>query len=334
MSFTESGLFLGVTRNLAFYDESTFGVKPGSPTYFHVPADEYNCKWKPVNRQARSLVGLKTHKHNQNYKGVVQGSLTTRLYGWYPPSLGASLANYLLTWAYAEQTNILLPSKGIEVGEGPNVSNKRHHGMRVNSATLSGSDDTGFIALGLDLMGQFEEGQSVVTSAQSLPNNRNKLVDFEYCGNPNNADSTNDTLFYLDQGSGNTQIYPKSFSLKIDNALKPEYLGSGVASTIPSTDCNMTLELVVPKQSDVWDAFNRALIMEEFVSNFVFQGLHNGSGSGGTAWNQVSIAMPRLSFMGATDSYGMDLQFGTLKFVVLKPDTSAAALALAFADIA
>ncbi|MDE2098975.1 MAG: hypothetical protein KGL39_17105 [Patescibacteria group bacterium] len=338
MGASENGLILGAQKYLTIADESSWATKVASPTYFHLPVTDYNCKFQPVNRQADPFIGVYERMHSQNYKGMVQGSLVTPLYGFHLPSMGMSIAQYLLDWCFGDVESTALSSKFVEWAEGPNVANKKHLGLRVNSATLSGSDDTGNISLSIDLMGWGEIGEdggvdiagtSIASSwtAQTLPTNRYKLVDYEYCGTAANADTT----FSLNSST----IYPKSFTLQIQNALKPEYLNSFNPSIMPRSQRVITLSVVIPKQSDTWDAYSRLPSMTEMDFSATLKGLHQGTGTGGTNWTQVALDASRCSFLKSSTQGGKgDLSMGQLDFVILKPQSSTADLTRAYSDVA
>lgn len=329
MPITENNLILGATKYLTMYDESTWGVRPASPTYFHIPVTDYNVKFTPVNRQANPYIGEYQRMHNQNYKGMPSGTMVLPLYGFHLPSMGKSIAQYILDWAFGDYELIALTSKGAEWAEGPNVANKRHHGLRVNSATLSGSEDTGFIGVSLELQGQSEDGEDILVTAQTLPANRFKLVDFEYCGSAANADTT----FFLG-ADGTEPIYPKSFQIQIQNGLKAEYLNSFNPSLLPKTQRVVTMQVVLPKNSDTYDAFRRLPNATELVGQFLLKGLHMGTGTNGTNWSQAQIDMPRCSYVNHTDQGGIaDLAFQPLDFVLLKPQTSSNDITFTWTDV-
>lgn len=311
---------LGAKKYLVLANETDWGVVPGSPAYVHLPVTEYNARFRPQNRQANPYIGLYQRKHSKNFRGMVSGQLNTPLYGWKTTPPGTSLAQYLLDWSFVNHESTDLPSKIAEWAEGPNVANKRHSGLRVNSATLQGSDDSGVIDLSLDLMGKAEQGVDEVPTAQTLPDDRNKLVDFEFA----------DAVFKLNT----VQIGLKSFSLQVQHGLKAEYLNAFTPSLLVKTQRILTFSFVLIKNADTWDAYRRATSATEKVGQLILKGLHNGTGATGN-WTVITIDLPRLSFLDADEQGGKeDLTNQTITTVGLKPDTTSTDLALTYSEAA
>jgi hypothetical protein len=326
----ESNLILGARKYLTMYDESSWGVMPGSPQKFHIPVTDYSVKFVPVGRQSNPYLGGFQRMHNRhNYKGMPSGGMTVPLYGWYAPNMGTSVAQYFLDWAFGTLEGNLLPSKACEWAEGPDIANKRARGLRVNSATLSGSDDTGQISLVLELKGQDEDGISdgvdPIPTAATLPTNRYKLVDFEF---------HNDTTFYLGP-NGNELMKPKSFQIQAQFGLKEEYNNQNRPDQMPRTQTVITAQFSFAKNSDTYDAIRRSPNETEYVGQILLKGLHMGtSPNNGTNWNQVQIDLPRCSYVSHDDQGGIqDLAFQQLSFVVLKPQNSSPSLLLTYSDI-
>lgn len=311
---------LGAKKYLVLANESAWGTVPDTPSYVHLPVTEYNCRFRPQNRQANPYIGLYQRKHSKNFRGMVSGQLNAPLYGWKTTPPGHSLAQYLLDWSFVNHEATDLPSKIAEWAEGPNVANKRHSGLRVNSATLQGSDDSGVVELSLDLMGKAEQGMDDVPAAQALPVDRNKLVDFEFA----------DISFALDE----TPVGLKSFSLQVQHGLKVEYLDSFTPSLLVKTQRVLTFSFVLIKNSDTYDAYRRATSATEFAGQLILKGLHNGTGASGN-WTVVTIDLPRLSFLDADDQGGKeDLTNQPITTVALKPDTSENDLELTYSEAA
>lgn len=312
---------LGAKKYLVLADETTWNTLPDTPAYNHIPVTDYGVRFKPQSRQANPYTGEFQRRHATNFRGMTQGNLVCPLYGWHPGSLDMSAAQYLMSWAFGNHETQDLPSKLAEWAEGPNVANKRHLGLRVNQATLAGSDDSGEIGLTLELMGGTEVGNDIVTSAQSLPANRNKLVSFEF----------QDALFHL----GGNAINLKSFQLQIQHALKVEYLNSFTPSILMKMQRVVTLMMTPLKNSDTYDALNRLHGMNEMTGEIVLKGLHNGTGTADTSWTVATITFPRLSLQNA-DTAGAkdDISTQPLRFSALKPDTSSNDMAIVWTDAA
>ena len=313
--------FIGAQNYLVLGDEATWGTFPATPTYNHVPVTEYSVRAAPQNRQANPHVGIFQRRHNTNFKLAYQGNLNCPLFGQKFGGMAVSAAQYLLDWAFANPNSAELQSKFAEWAEGPNIANKRHLGLRVNQATLTGSEDSGQIDLSLGLMGKDEIGQSVVTTAQTLPNDRSKLTTFEF------ADAT----FAL----GGTAIQIQSFQLQIANNLKMKYLNSTKPTLLLRTQRVVTLQMVPVKNSDTYETLNRTMGGNEMTGQLVLKGLHNGTGAAATSWTRATIDFPRLSLVNADSQGGIeDILMQPLNFVALKPDTSSNDVGFTWAEVA
>jgi hypothetical protein len=311
---------LGATKYLVLADETTWGTTPASPGYVHLPVTDYNVKFTPQNRQANPFTGLFQRKHSKNFRGMPSGALNCPLYGWKLTPPGTSIAEYLMTWAFGAHETADLPSKLAEWAEGPNVANKRHNGLRVNSATLQGSDDSGVVELSLDLQGKSEVGNDVVTAAQTLPTDRNKLLDMEFA----------DCTFEL----AGVAVNLKSFSLQVQHGLKVEYLNSFTPALLVKTQRVLTLSMVLIKDADTYDAYRRATEATEFTGQIVVKGLHNGTGATGN-WTVGTIDFPRLALLDVADNGGReDIINQSLSLVALKPDTSSNDMTVTWSEAA
>lgn len=309
---------LGTLSHLHLVTESTWGTLPGSPTYIFCPVDEYSVRMRTQNRQANPYVGLFQRKHNQPYRGMPSGNLNTSLYGWRPAG-SVSLAQFLVDWAFGNHETGALPSKSAEWAEGPNTANKRHLGLRVNSATIQGSDESGVVGIQMELMGKDEAGDDVVTSAQTIPTDMEKLVEYQF------ADAT-----FAIAGSA---ISLKSFSLQVQHGLRAEYLNATRPGLLLKTQRVTTLKMVPVKNNDTYDAMRRAVTIQEFTSQLVLKGLHNGTGGVGTNYDVLTIDVNRASFTDSENQGGKDdILFHQLNMVCLKPDSSSNDLTLTWSE--
>ncbi|MCY2966297.1 MAG: phage tail tube protein [Planctomycetota bacterium] len=312
---------IGAQQYLALVDESTWGTFPGTPTYYHVPVTEYGVEFQPVNRQAKPYLGIFSQKNNKNYKGMPSGNLNAPLYGWKPTGLSTSIAQCLLDWSFADPTSAFPRSKSAEWAIGPNVANKRHSGLRVNQATLSGNEDSGEVDISLGLMGKSEVGNDIVTAAQTIPNSRNLAVSMEF------ADAT----FAL----AGSAILLSSFQLSLSHGLKAKHLNSFTPSVLMKTQRVITLNFKPILNSDTYEAYNRATSMTEFTGQIVLKGLHNGTGTGGTNWTVCTIDFARLSFVKSAREGGIeDILMNGIDMVALKPDTSSQDVTFTFSEAA
>lgn len=310
---------VGATSYLMIGDEATWGTMPAVPVYYALPVNNYNVRFKPESRQATPYLGIFQRKHNKIFRGMPSGQLECALYGWQPATLGKSFMEYLLTWGFGSHEVVELPSKFAEWAEGPNVANKRHLGLRVNSATLSGADGQP-LSLQLELQGQSESGNDVVTAAQTIPVDHEKLVDAEF---------SQDTTFKL----AGAAINLSAFSVQIQNGLKVEYLNSFTPALIVKTQRVITVQFTPMKTSDVYDAYNRTQGMTEFTGEIKIKALHNGTGTTDTDWTVATISFPRLSFQSADTQGGMqDVLKQPLSMFALKPDTSSTDMSIVFTE--
>ncbi|MBS0206638.1 MAG: hypothetical protein JSS49_27490 [Planctomycetes bacterium] len=296
-------------------DESTWATMPGTPTRIHVPVTSCGVKFTPKRRNSQQRVGLFQRKYGRNVSGHPAGSLVTPLYGWHPTGLTTSLAQWLMEWGYLDQEATFPRSKILEWAEGPDTANSRHLGLRVNSATLAGSADNG-ISLTLDLIG---ESTANFATADTLPDNRNKLVEFLF----------EDLTFTLD--SNVTPI--GSFQWQVQRGLQPQYWDSRSPQSLPKSQWVETFSVTPPKQGHAWEDAVRALDMYEVAASLVLKGLHNGTGTGGTDWTVLTLTLPRLSLIDAAEAEQNGIYNEPLTFDVLKPDTSDLSSTMAWTEV-
>lgn len=286
-----------------FVNEATWATVPGSPTYVHIPVTSCNVRFKPVGRKtAQTRAGLFQRKHGNNPKGHPAGNIVSPLYGWWPAGAGMSAARFLLEWGALDHELVFPRSKILDWAVGPDVANRRHLGLRVNSMTLSGGD--GGIVLTLETIGQ---SSVPLTTAQTLPNDREKLVEFLF----------EDVVFTLD--SVVTPI--GSFEWKIARGLQPQYWNAHNPQSLPKTSWIETFTVTPPKQTDDWEDLRDALGMTEKAATLVLKGLHNGTGGSGD-WTVLTQTFPRLSLIDVDMQESNGIYSEPLSFDVLKPDTS------------
>lgn len=312
---------LGAKRYAVFYPEVTWNTKPGSPTYVHVPVTECGLRFRPVNRQADPMFGEFPQKHSRNYKGMVQGNVSFPLYGWHDSGLGISLMQWFLDWAFGDADVQDLVSKGLQWAEGPDVANKEWNGLRVDSATLQGSADSGVVEMSLTLQGASENAGGTF-SAQALPTNRNKLLDCEFL---------NGGVVWSIAG---TPTPIKSFQIQVQKGLQAEYLSGNFFPTLILPGMRkVTGQVVLVKNSDTYDIARRSVTSTEFAQTIAIKGLHNGTGTGGTNYTVATGSMPRCSVVDV-DEQGNKPQIASqqINFVCLKPDTSSKDISFTYAD--
>lgn len=301
---------------LALAAESTWGTTPGTPSYYHVPVTTYGVKMKRDRRKSRPFTGLLQAKHGKSFRGMPAGQLQTGLYGFKPSGSSLSIMQLLIDWAMSEPETVDKISKLAEWAEGPDISNVRHNGLRVNGWTIEGSADSGTVTISLDLMGKTE---SALATAQSIPNDRELCIEMEF----------SDCTFAL----GGVAQQLRSFQWQGQNALAATYLNGTAPAHLSAGDLTETLNFTIMKAADTYTAYNRAFSEVNMTGQIVLKGPHNGTGTGGTDYTVLTIDFNRLSFIEPADSSSNALIEEGLSFDVFKPDTSSAAKTLTYSEI-
>lgn len=325
--------FTTIRNRLHLYDEVTWGTKPASPTLIHVPHTTYSVSRTVTTRSAAMQTGLRQEKHSTAWRAQTAGQLSLPLYGWHPTGLTQSLAQWLVAWGLADTGGTVheaidLPSKGAEYAEGPDIANKNHHGLRVNTATLTGNGDAGTIELGLDLIGKSETS---FATAAAIPIDMQELTEF----------SLIDSIFQIDNGAGGslTTLPIKGFQLQVQNNLLVDYLQSVDPSLIVAGSRVTTFSIDFPKDNDTWDEIKRTVTdsadQPSWVAQLILKGLHKGTGTAATNWTQLTFDLPRLVYTGHTDNRGRgEIARLPLTFAALKPDSASNDVQLSVADVA
>ena len=298
--------------------ETTWATTPGTPVYYHIPVTSYGVMMKRDRRNTQPFTGLRQRKHGRSFRGMPSGSLACMWYGYIPDSNTKSLAEIVTTWAFSAPESIDLPSQLCDWAEGPDVSNVRHSGLRVNSATLEGSADSGTITFSLELMGKTE---AALVTAQTLPNDRELIVEADY----------SDCTFAL----GGVAILLRSFKYTVANNLAATYLNGTAPSYLAAGARVESLSFVAMKEDDVRAAINRAFVESQTTGQIVIKGLHNGTGTGGTNYTVCTIDFNLLAFVNPDDSrdIGKLIEQG-LNFDVLKPDSASNAVTITWSEAA
>lgn len=305
----------GIKSYLVLGDESVWGTTPGTPSFVHLPVMSYSVKMNRDRRNSQVFVGLMQRKHGRSFRGMPAGALQTNLYGYKPGGASTSIMQYLIDWACSQPETIEKLSKFADWAEGPDVSNVRHNGLRVNGWTVEGSADSGTVTINLDLMGKTE---SALATAQALPNDRELCVEMEF----------SDCTFEL----GGSSIDLRSFRWQGQNNLAATYLNGTSPSVLAAGELVESLNFQILKADDTYSAYNRAFAEQEMTGQIVLKGAHNGTGTG--TYTVLTIDFNRLAFVAPEDTRALNaLMEQGLQFDVLKPDSASAAKTLTYTEV-
>jgi Phage tail tube protein len=295
-------VLIGQQRFLQLVAETTWGNVPGSPTWLDVPVNDYNVRFKPKRRSGQARVGQFQRRYGSNTSGNPSGSLVAPLYGWKPTGATTSLAQYLLEWGFTDQENKFPISKSAQWEYANHEDDKGHTGLRVNTATLEGSDAG--ISLTLELIGKTA---SNFTGSATAPNSRYQVAEFLF---PDCSFTINSTAMNI-----------SSFKWSVQRNLDVIFENSPSPLSMPKTAWNETFSVTPLKADSTYDALRDSLGMQETTATLVLKGLNEGTMT--NTWTQVSIAFGRLSLVDSDESGGVSAQMNPLTYDVLKPDSSA-----------
>lgn len=300
-------------------DEVEWGQYPGASgtggagTNYFVPVTSYGVRLEPLTRMPQPYCGLHQRKRGpQRYGYNIAGQIVMPVFGYKPSGISVSLAEKMLAWGFgASELEAEEPaSKSFEWAEGPNTANKRHTGLRVNTATLTGSADSGDIQLTLDVIGKEEYS---LAAAASLPNDMELLADMQFT----------DCTFTI---AGST-VQASGFTHTVNRNLQPLRQNAPTITALCAGVRDETMQFIIQKTDKTWDDYLRRTGSNadvEVTGQFTIQGLHNGTGTGGTNYTKLTRAFTRLRFIGAEQSGDFGIQMQALNFQVLKPDSSSA----------
>jgi hypothetical protein len=306
-------------------DEATWATLPNTPEYYFVPLDTNGLIQQQEFEQATPFAGLLQAVHKQLIYAQVAGQIGMGLFGWYPSGRDESLAETMLKWAFEDQEDSTPRSKWCEWAEGPNVSNGASSGLCCNSATLTGSAESGSIGLSMDMLGKVE---TAVVTAQTLPDDMEKLLRFLF----------RDAVLELDLGLTGTYTAASfmGFTWTVGRNLAPVKENSVSPTEISANgQFTETFQFTLRKTAATYDTIRRNLTAEkEFAARLTLKGLHNGTGDAETNYNKVVITFPRLSFTTQEKPGDKGRLSDVVTATVLKPQTSANGHTMAFSDVA
>ncbi len=299
---------------LALASEATWGTFP-TPTYLHTPCNQWGVKLMTENRQATPYTGNMQTRHNRVYRGRVEGSGVFELYGWIPAG-SDSLMEVLLDWGFANPETIGRASYSAEWAEGPNTANRRQTGLRVNTASLEGSEQNVAWTLNLGVIGKEEVN---LASAQTLPDDREKLSECLFT----------DSTFTL----GGSAVSLSSFKVERNYNLVAKYNnGTRPALLLETGPVTTTVSMQFQKTDNTYDALMRTMGMNEYAVVATIKGSHNGTGTGGTTYTIATLTFPRCSFINKEDADVEQIMYEGLNFQALKPDSSSNSLSIAYTE--
>jgi len=295
-----------------FQSESSWGTI-SSPADYYIPVEDYGVKLNVESRQAKPGCGVRQTKFNERTQGIPQGNIKVPLFGQPPvgsPS-GDSFAKYLIDWCFANPENEDRDSKRIIfVEQGSGGTQKRHTGLRVSQATLSGSEG-GFVELSIDVIGKLEEASSY---SWTLPTNRGQLSEFLFA----------DSVFTI----GGTTFPISEFQWQIQYGLRPKFSGGFSPTVLRGGQCLQTLTIKQPKTGDTYEAYHRLATTTEKTAVLTLQGQHGGLGPSGD-FTKLTATFNKLSMLTSEDELARDSEIeNPILFQVLKPNSSTAAVGM------
>jgi hypothetical protein len=290
------------------------GAAAGTPFFMGVVS--YGVRLARLTRKPNTYVGLHQRKGGSKVYGAnVAGQIVTPVYSYIPTGQTLAIGRIMMDWAFGDLELEEPRSMSAEWAEGPNVANKRHTGLRINQATLTGSADSGDIQLSLDTIGQQEMD---LPAATALPNDMEKLEDMQFT----------DCTFTI----GGTVFKASAFTQTLNRNLQPQRLNDFWITSLCGAARDETIQFVIPKNSDAYDRINRLPTDSEVTGEFTMQGLHNGTGGGGN-YTKLTRAFNRLRFLSQEQSGDFGIQMQGLTFEVLKPDSSSASYADTWSEV-
>ena len=311
-----AGNIIGRKSYLTLVSEATWGTFNVSPVYLHLPVNQFGVKFTPETRTATPYTGVLQRKHNTVVRGHVGGQIACDLYGWIPTGTD-SLLKILMNWCFANLETTADASYSALWAEGPDLSNRKYLGLRVDSATLAGSEQSQAWSLNINVKGKDDV---TLSTAQSIPTNRNKLAEALFT----------DSTFQI---AGST-VTLSSFQMETSRKLMVKFNNANRPSLIVAVGPVETKVTMVPqKTDDTYDIMRRVVGMSEFTGQAIIKANHNGTGTGGTTYSTCTIDFPRLSFQNMEEQDVDSLMYQGLTMLALKPDTSSNSITLTHGEV-
>lgn len=305
---------LGPNSFVNIYPESTWGTKPGTPDYVFLPCDTFGIKTAMQSRSNKPMIGGRHTKHKQAFNAYPTGTIGGKLHGYVNSALSKSLAQVVCDLFFGSLTDNESTSWGAEFAQGPDVANRQFNGLKGDQLTIQGSAQSGVLEWSGSFVGKNEV---TLATAQTLPTDLEKLVDFQFC----------DQVFKI----ATTAIGISSFSITRSLNQKVKWVNSRTPSCIKVGDIMTTINVQFLKNAVTYDTISRLMAsagtMNDLDIDIILKGDHNGTGT--NTYTRCSIDAPRCVIDDVDDKLSVDDVFEQgLAMTVLKPDSSTAPIAL------
>lgn len=284
------------------YPETTWGTKPGSPTYVFMPVETYDVQRVRNRRTSRPYFGNQGYKHGQTNTMYVQGGMAGALYGIHNSGISKSLAQFVCELGFgkdSEANATAINSIGIEHAQGPDIANVNHQGLRCNTFTLSGSADSGRWEYSADLIGKTE---IALATAQKVPADLNKLIEFDFAG----------TVFKIApivEGVIGSYVGTEVDSIQIvrNHNLKTKTGTKTSLTRLDKTTRQTQLTFVLDKESDSYSNAARLMTaggIDEYAVTMTLLG--RTAGSHEDVFTRITIQINRAQLIDPTDTFNRD----------------------------
>lgn len=308
----------GFRGYMSIYDESVWATRPGSPTRVHMPLETIDLMFRPENRRSNVFAGVLPPKHSKNFRGMVTGSIGGPLLAYVKST--RPLAKHLIDWGMPSGNATYLPSIGGDWYEGETGElGSQFNGLRCNTFTVSGTEDSGRIDFAAEVMGESEDPKS--SSFLAIPDDMEMLSDFDF----------DKVIFTIDS----VEVLISQFSIKQTNGVKAKYMNVPGGTPARLFRSMRTVEIqVTPIRDDYsWDTICQALGSSDHDISIKIAGYHNGTGTAMTDLTTATFATPRANYVNHARQGGREeLLMNQLNFFALKPDSASDILTTTWAE--
>lgn len=312
--------FMGWQKYLVLRKETTAGTYDSGGTDIYCPYSEYSVQAVAVSQQAELTLGVRQRRHSRRRNATLTGNLALPLMGQHVNS--KSLAQHLLEWAFSAPSSPFLDSWTAQQNN-PN-GDKRHLGLRVSSATISGDATSNTVSLSMALMGQEEQEQTCpalsATAAQPIDANFSDVKFWVSSESQGESAST-----------ASEEVKIRNFSITLNNNLKVYHENGYWPTVVGAGMRTVDLAFGVFNRSNFYDGLRRSSTETTRVGHLQIPIPHLGSGASGTN-TVINIYFDRLVFANATDQSSLnELDQQSTQWPVLKPSTSEDEIEIAYA---